>query len=281
MNSFGVEKGVTIRVPSTANLMVDSADRNATQYPSASDFQINKPNAIANGYFTRAGTTEVVLEWGMPNLPDDVDLSTITLDISGATTRSQQSASYLGIFSTVGDLLNNICFDLSGVNGVGLTVSSTVNPGFVSIRATNGKIRIFPGPLANALGIDTSATLATYKSVAGVPDLRLYRYLDFVSNQLTYAQDLKDTSTANIVRDVLCRWYMAEDNQEARDQYDFPILMGYEPFVRRRIFNPPKQIKWDSNLPVGNLSFQVYDDNGILAVMADSQFLLTIQLSEN
>jgi hypothetical protein len=277
MSSFGTDKAVTFRVPATANLMVDSADRNTTVNPSAFDFQITRPNSIMNGFFTRCGTTEVVLEWGEPNILS----GEITLDISGASTRSQATSTIFNSFFNVANLLDYIVGDLSGTNGVGLSLSQV--DGYWGINATGGRFRVISTPLAVALGIDTSAPLATRKIINGVPDLRLYRYLDFTSPQLTYNQDLKDTSTAIYNRDVLCRWYMAEDTQEFYDVYGFPILMGYEPFVRRRIYNPPKQIKWDNNIPVGNLSFQVYNDDGSLMLPSEAKtnWLMTLQLSEN
>jgi hypothetical protein len=115
------------------------------------------------------------------------------------------------------------------------------------------------------------------------PDLRPYRYIDFVSSQLTYAQDLKDNSTAPTSRDVLCRWYFADDQLPTLDEYGFPILMGYTLFTYRRIFNPPKQIKWDSNQPVGNLAFEVYGDTGSILPASDpnTNWLMTLQFSEN
>lgn len=277
MNTFSTEKAVVIRYPSTANLMIDSVDRNLTTNPSAFDFQLTRQNSIMNGFFTRVATTEVVLEWCEPNISD----GEIILDISGTAVRSQASALYFSSFLNVAELLNTIVADLSGTNGVALSIGRN-SSGLVQIVATGGKFRVVSTPLALQLGLDLSSTLATSKGITGCPDLRLYRYLDFTSAQLTYAQDLKDTSTQTFNRDVLCRWYMAEDTQEAYDEYGFPILMGYEPFVRRRLFNPPKQIKWDNNLPVGNLSFQVYDDDGeLVGPSSASNWLMTLQLSEN
>jgi hypothetical protein len=277
MSSFGVDKAITFRAPATANLMVDSADRNSTLNPSAFDFQITRPNSIMNGFFTRCGTTEVVLEWGEANILE----GEITLDISGTAVRSQATTTIFSSFLNVAELLNLIVEDLSGTNGVALSIYQDL--GVTGIRATGGRFRVVSTPLAVQLGIDLNPQLALQKGVTGVPDLRLYRYLDFVSPTLTYNQDLKDTSTATYNRDVLCRWYMAEDQPEATDQYGFPILMGYEPFVRRRIFNPPKQIKWDNNIPVGNLVFQVYNDDGELLLPSEpkTQWLMTLQLSEN
>ena len=257
--------------------MIDSADRNLTQNISSFDFQLTRQNSIMNGFFTRVATTEVVLEWAEPNISD----GEIIFDISGTAVRSQVSVLYLQSFLNVAELLNSIVADLSGENGVSFSVTRSVS-GLISIVAAGGKFRVVSTPLAVQLGLDLSTSLQTSKSITGVPDLRLYRYLDFTSAQLTYAQDLKDTSTQAFNRDVLCRWYMAEDNQETYDEYGFPILMGYEAFVRRRIFNPPKQIKWDNNLPVGNLSFQVYGDDGeVVGPSSASNWLMTLQLSEN
>jgi hypothetical protein len=36
--------------------------------------------------------------------------------------------------------------------------------------------------------------------------------------------------------------------------------MGYTAFWLRRIFNPPKQIRWSAEQPIGQLDFQVYID---------------------
>jgi hypothetical protein len=120
----------------------------------------------------------------------------------------------------------------------------------------------------------------------GCPDLRPTRFIDFVCSQLTYPQQLKDATTQQQTRDVLCRFYFAEDSPENYDEYGFPILMGYTRFVRRRIFNPPKYIKWDNNLPVGNLSFQVYGDDGNLLDGTEvnkerNNWLMTLQLQES
>jgi hypothetical protein len=274
MNSFGIDKAVTFRQPSTANLMIDSADRpGGTPW----DFQITRQNSILNGFFTRIGTTEVVLEWGEPNIVE----GEILIDISGTSARSTQTLTIFDSFVTMADLLNEIAS--VSANGVTFTVA-TVGAN-VSINATGGRFQFLTSPLAVQAAITIGGGLATSKPVGniGIPDLRLYRYIDFTCPQITYAQDLKDSSTQLINRDVLCRWYMAEDQPEPADEYGFPILMGYQPFVRRRLFNPPKQVKWDTNLPLGNLVFQVYGDDGELlqSYSGASNFLLTLQASEN
>lgn len=277
MSSYGQDRAVTIRYPSTANLMIDSADRNATLNPSAWDFQITKSQSIQNGFFTRVGTTEVVMEWCEPNIVDE----DITFDISGASVRSNVTITIAQSSLTVAGLLDAIVELMTPSNGCSFSISTQT--GYVGIDCSGGKFSVVSTPLSVKLGLNIGGPLSTRQVVSGCTDIRSIRYLDITCPNLTYAQDLKDNSTAANNRDVLCRWYMAEDVPENLDSLGFPILMGYLPFVRRRIFNPPKQIKWDSNLPIGNLGFQVYGDTGTLLLESDpeTQWLMTLQLSEN
>ena len=126
----------------------------------------------------------------------------------------------------------------------------------------------------------TSGGLGTGIILGNVP-----LYLDFTSQQLTYNQDLKDSTTNLIVRDVLCRWYMASSNEnQVYDKYGYALSMGYKPFKARRTFSPPKQIRWSNNQPVGQLSFQVYDNNNELAnygLGGGYNWYMTLQVSEN
>jgi hypothetical protein len=257
---------------------VDSADRNTNIFPSPFKFQINKQNQLLTGFFNRIATTEVVLEWCEPNLENDE----LIVDVSGATVRSNATVIIADTFMTIEDCLNEIALQLTPTNGVTFSVFPGSN-GVAGIDASGGKFRILASSLQQKLGFDVSGALSTLKNIGQCPDLRRFRYLDFISPQLTQVQDVKDASTAPIVRDVLCRWYMDEDVPEPRDGLGYPILMGYEPFRRRRLYNPPKQIHWDPKLNVGNVAFEVYDDNGNLVVNIsdDSEFLFTLQLSEN
>ena len=99
------------------------------------------------------------------------------------------------------------------------------------------------------------------------PDVRPIKYLDFICPQLTYAQDLKDATTGDgvITRDVLYRWNLSwDDNGNITDANNYTIYQGYNTFISRRYLSFPKQIRWDTNLPIGNLQFQVYTDTGVL-----------------
>ena len=284
-----MDRATTIRMPSTANLMVDSADRNTSIYSSPWDFAIQKNQSIQNGFFTRIGVTEVTLEWCNPNISSDLSNNIFRLDISG-TNANNFSVQDLPITltsgnCTVAEAVENIVEVLNlltGTTGTTFTIQSNFGVPYIDVSGAVVTVSTTSSTLNSQLGL--SALEQDVIRFIYCPDLQIYRYLDFVSSQLTYAQDLKDNSTSNINRDVLVRWYMADDVPEQLDSLGFPILMGYKNFKRRRIFNPPKQIKWDNNLPIGNLTFQVYDESG--DIINDpgslrSNFLMTLQLSEN
>jgi hypothetical protein len=285
MSSFGIDKAVTFRQPSTANLMIDSQDRGAS-FPSPWDFQITKSQSIQNGFFSRVGVTEVVLEWQIPNINRDLSNNFLNVDISGA------SGLVFGTnvvvtqgFYTVKELLDSLVIELNTLTSTtGSTFSVVAVEGNTyGIEINSGVWKVNMTELNRFLRFVDDVDLKVNAPLNGAPYLVPYRYLDFISDQLTYNQDLKDNSTASINRDVLCRWYMATDEPPALDAYGFPIFLGYTPFTLRRLFNPPKQIKWDSSQPLGNISFRVYDEAGDLLppTVNASQWLMTLQLSEN
>lgn len=277
------EKTVTQRQPSIANLMVDSADRNTTAYPLCNDFQISKRNSLLNGFFTRIGATEIVFEWNTENITSNQNRYVITTN-EGSVTSSIAAGFYTqaGLLDTFVAAVNEAAlgytFTVNAVNGGGATIE---------FAATTGTNFTLSGSLVDLIFGSSPITNLSPVWVGGatlIPfiDLRPVRYIDIVCNQLTNNQSVKDASTAPIVRDVLCRWYFDYDNQTPTDTYGYPILMGYTPFFLRRLYNPPKQIQWQTNVPIGNLSFQLYGNDGnILPVQDSTNYLMTLQVSEN
>ena len=282
------EKATPIRYPSTANLMVDSKDRNDV-YPLCNDFLISKKQSLMNGFFTRVGTTEVVLEWERYNVLAGQYTAVYT------TNATQNSISIPAGFYTVADIINyfvgalNIYATESGITWTvaaaaggqaGLTVTTGANTFDLEgdlIELLFNEPNLSRADFSPATPATGPGTRRTYGSI----DLRPTRYLDIVCTQLTNNQAVKDASTAPNTRDVLCRWYFDYDNQSITDEYGYPILMGYTPFYIRRIFNPPKQIQWQSNVPIGQMAFQLYNDQGYLAdVDVNTNFLMTLQASE-
>jgi hypothetical protein len=292
------EKGQTVRQPSTANLMIDSKDR-APQYPYPSNFFIQKNNSILNGYFTRIGVTEVVLDWAEPTIRGD---SACWFDIScnGVITTNYElriddalwvnSKEFCDEFETI-SIDPTPVGDLSGV----VFVITNPRPGEVVITIDNGANppaqfrpkKFYQGDtsfppsqqLWNKFGINPPETYSS-NLVGWVEDIstfwvdpRAYSYIDIVSPELTYAQDLKDATTGNQDKNVLTRFYFAWDDSAGPiyDDYGFPLLMGTRPFSQRKLFSPPKQIKWEPNLPIGNLSFQLVTNEGQFITEAENQ----------
>ena len=291
------DKTINIRQPSTANLMFDSEDRadpitgSYAAQPSAFNFQIQRTNSILNGFFTRIGTTEVVLEWSEPNIRDDLSNNFLNINTaaSGDVTVTIPSAAFNNVAETM-DAIVKAANALGTIGTWSIDQTTYASPALVSTVA----YRVADTALARQLSLVTSNVLRTTFNLVVDPDLRQFRYLDFVSSQLTYNQDLKDASTAPVVRDVLCRWYFSWDYEATNDKYGYPIEMGYNAFVIRRLFSPPKQIRWNNSQPIGNLSFEVYGDNGLLVkqfatpytraplgfIRFNTNWLMTLQVSE-
>lgn len=284
------EKSMTIRQPSTANLMIDSNDKNTALSVTPFDFTINKPNSILNGFFTRVGVTEAVLDWCVTNISAYNGNNKLSVDISGVGGNVYNNTLILTLtdsFYTVKQAIDQIIILLNAQSGTtGATFSFSLGNSIStnSIDCSGAVFEFNDSVLAEQLDLPIDSGLDIEQFIGTCPDIRNYRYIDFVSPQLTYNQALKDSSTNQNVRDVLLRWYFADDVPEQVDAYGYPILMGYRAFNRRRIFSPPKQIRWDNQQPIGQLSFQVYDEQGQLldkpAGYLGTTWMMTLQVSE-
>ena len=294
------EKGMTIRQPSTANLMIDSSDRSNYDH-SPWDCQFHQDKNLINGFFTRLGLSELVLDWSAPNVTADPVYNVHYQyendpNIFRVVDNSGNHAIVCDGTWTVAELLNYIVAELNHQSGGYKIVKKGVyNAGapatfnFVSIQNTTKTFTISGSNLTERLAISGNqiGVALNFVYIGSEANLQIVRYIDFVSQDLTYNQDLKDGTTTNSNYTVLARWYFAWDNPPLIDEYGFPVLMGYTAFNLRRIFNPPKQIRWTPNMPLGNFSVQVYDDYGhilkatspIVNYNANS-WLMTLQVSE-
>ena len=282
VNPMSDDKVVVIRQPSTANLMIDSNDRDQTRYPYPADFQIQRNYSILNGFFTRLGVTEVALDWGLPNINSIAGNTTFTVTVTGAPANPYTVTLLQGMY-TVAQVLDSIVSRLNSAQATGVFSINSSTGGWVSLVCTV-TFTITATTLSNSLGFDSTlaAALSFQTNKTQPANIASYSYIDIISPELTYAQKLKDSTTNANPKDVLCRWYMTWDTPPIPDIYGFPILMGYQPFTLRRIFSPPKQIRWEPNLPIGNLSFEVVAPDGSLAQMFGNkvEWLATLQVSE-
>jgi hypothetical protein len=277
------EKGQTIRYPSTAQLCIDSADRDNFSTGGPFDFTITRNYNLLNGYFTRLVSTEVMVDWAEPNVQTGVnDTFSVTISSTAYPVTVPQG------FYTVKEILDTLVA-LLNVAATPSVFSIVNTNGQISLNIASGTYSISVGQLAEQLfAFSVIPTQSATKRITE-PDMRLYRYIDITSTQLTYAQDVKDSATNRTVVDTLCRIYLAYDESPSYDTYGFPILLGYKATSFRRAFPFPKQIKWSNNIPIGNLSFQVFGNitrdgittNAIIPFKSfNTNWCLTLQVSE-
>ena len=296
------EKASAIRQPSTANFLIDSYD-GVGNTETAGNFQITKKQSLLNGFFTRLGATELALEWNVPNVISDLSYNSVFLDVSGSSLVTPTVTVPVGNYTAAEYLQTFVALynALPSVTRAGTSLAITTTGGLYTLAMTGGAFKFpaatntgksisyfFPVSLPAAARV-TSITRNTSSLNPGTAGGNISRfggtrppkYLDFVCSELTYNQALKDASTGSDDRDVIVRFYMAYTNDaNQQDALGFPILMGYKPFYIRREFNPPKQIRWTANQPIGNLRFQVYDDLGNLYDNLGFDWKITIQVSE-
>lgn len=253
---FSESQASSIRFPSTANLQIFSRDRNVSNFSSC-DFTINKQENILSGYFTRFGVCEMVLFWNIPNINALYNNSAISVTYNGVT----QNFTFQDGFYTVEALMDGLVPALNNAFGAGIFVISG-SSGHHSLLSTALPFTINGSNLARNMSFTIGQQLQTNNFFYPKLYPNEFTYIDFTCSNLTYQQGLKDGSTAPNVRDVLYRWYLAWDTPPAVDGLGYPILQGYQPFNQRRYLNFPKQIKWDTQQPIGGLSFQVYDALG-------------------
>jgi hypothetical protein len=261
-----VREGVTVRNSSTANLLIDSRD-SITGLNYSANFTIQKKSSILNGFFSRLAVSEVVVQWNNYNISTaSYGNGVLTVNIGGTdyTNAPLAPGNY-----TVAECLDALVIALNAAVGGAGTFSITQGRGFAFLTCTVA-FTVEQSPLAEQLQLDVFNSLTSNPVIA--PFLLPYHYIDFVSNELTYNQALKDATTSIIDRTVLYRWNFSWDDNSERDAYGYPIIQGYKKFRSRRDIAFPKQIRWENNMPIGQISFQVYDSNGNLIPASLAQF---------
>jgi len=322
----------TSRPSSTSLLTIDSEDRfngdytisrtvrdgsgaNANPY----NFTINKAESLMNGFFTRLAVTEVVMNWAVPNINIksssiivagyDATPAPVSYTISipqGFYTPKELAAALQSAIRSGGGGNFNGALVTYGANGFpvfgyasGVSVSTSI--WFLPLTYNTPA---YPYPpttkqLFDVLGFTQSNSLPASSGIYGTTSFAQWcRYVDIVCPQLTYNQPLKDTMSQPIARDSLCRLYLdqitgAFNQNIAQLDGDAFTPTGCTPFVIYRNFTLPKQISWTPNQPVGQLTFQVFDDTGALLsevlpsnsqtsnVPSAADWTMTLQVSEN
>lgn len=384
---------VTVRPSATAVLAIDSDDRypnyrvrrtNPT-YPFSINIQKNEN--ILNGFFRRLALTEFRLNWTLPNISQVWGNSVIelayvlTANISSSpptVTLIVVPDGFYGAEELANQLQKNMREQTGNLNWKVITknedddVLSFIAPTgysfFFSDLATNERelcdlmnVPVFPITIVGP----SPATNYSVVVNSGVPNLRPMDYFDLVCSELSYNQNLKDTTSAPIYRDMITRIYLDDSvasqslvttnyftntattttitgyptgatvddeftytvgttagftvgssatisgftngltwngdveiigitgisggtiqvlyndtpgalptigagsiSARGITQHSTPVttwddrVNGVTPFVIYRQFPYPKQIRWNKSMPIGNMKFEMYDDQG-------------------
>lgn len=312
------EDAVTVRPSSSANFPIDSADRYASYNARAAaptgpySFSISKNESLLNGFFKRIALTEVVFPYYIPNINSKTDsiqvsingaaLTTLTIPAGGFYTPQGIADQLEGLLVTAGIATATVSYS-NGVftfasGGADTIAFARGNYGGLGARLT--EFQLYDLLNLSGPGVNGQQVAATTQ-ISGVTRCRYTEYIDIVSSQLTYNQDLKDGSSDPIVRDMIARIYIEDETSPIIPVYKTAApagavmtadvaIPGTYPFTIYRKFAMPKQIRWDDTAPLGNLTFEVYDDKGQIlsahlgAIYPDStmpDWRMTLLVSEN
>lgn len=261
-------------MPSTANFQIDSEDRSSG---TSTSFSISSNQNLLAGYFTRFAVQEVVLDWGVPNISADAGNNVLRWQevTAGPGLSPIYSITVPTGFYTAKTLMDRIVVLMNAVPGrvpayTYAVADSTTSVGFKALTTTNALGLVWLAGSLQAqldlpLGYSNPPTNTAGWVASDMVAVRLlgYTYIDFVCQNLTQNQELNDATTNAIHnRNTVHRWHMAWDGPPPVDSYGYPVYQGYTPFLQRRNIAFPKEIRWRSEQPLGQLVWEVYSSEG-------------------
>jgi hypothetical protein len=299
------DKAVTVRPSSTALFCIDSRDRYKTVIEeqnankSAYDFTIYKNESLLNGFFTRIGLTEIVFPYYIPNINDKTNTILMIYD-GGAEVPVVLKNGFYNPTDLAAALQQAL---ITAGADAATTVTYTAFGNFEIDASTGHDIILFStveGPnewsLFDLLGGNLDWVTAAQVLGGTITRCRYTEYIDITCSQLTYNQDLKDGSSAPIVRDMVARVYIETENDQVAPVWNgtkvviptVETIPGCYPFTIYRQFKTPKMIMWNNTQPIGNLKIELFDSRGNPLTMsnylADSyapDWRATFLISEN
>jgi len=275
---FSDNTASSIRFPSSANLLIDSQDRNNLTTTKSTDFIISKNENTMAGYFTRFAICEVVINYSIPNISAFYDTNTLSITLGTQTEEIELLDGNYDVDSLMDSIKNrlnsgsdqippnpaqnlfpNIEFNWDGLPGkYNFIAEDVTNPALPNPQT----FIINDTPLARMLRLTRNINTIDHYVINPYLMPPQLRYIDFVCNNITYQQGLKDAATCRVVRDVLYRWNFGWSEVYTIDAAGYSINQGYLPFVQRRYLSFPKQVFWNTTQPLGQLQFQLYNSDG-------------------
>jgi hypothetical protein len=281
------DRAITVRPSATALFCIDSKDRYdnfqqasvGTISPYA--FQITSNQSLVNGFFRRLALTEIVFPYYIANI--NTRTNRLSISKNGGAFQTLTIAT-LGFYSPtqIAAIIQAglLAAPFSFAAGTTCTYSEgrfTIQTGgtdTIALRRATfaGGATVNQFQLIDLMGFNTAlALVASGVLISKVTRCRYTEFVDIVCSQLTYNQDLKDGSSATLVKDSLARVYIETEDSFVQPYWNGTTqiiaqddIPGTYPFTINRKFPHPKQIQWNNTQPIGNLIFEVYDDKGDL-----------------
>lgn len=297
------DTGQAIRMPATANLLLDSVDRyndgDLTGWirgadPPGNSFTIQRGKALLNGYFTRVAISQISLDYAVPTVlaPSETwdgnnqfritntvsaVTSTITIDEGYYTAASLAAEIQVKLrASAAGSALSTCAIDpltqkVVITSGGDAGVIFALPPAVGRLEERTYRLLGFNGAGQATIGPGITATRTPYLSYT--------TYVDIRSEALTSFQRVKDADSAYYDKTALiARVFLVPGNSvtpsNALSQAPVTVTVDYA---------TPKQCKWSPNQAIFNLDFQVYDDQGQLLPWSPAwptEFHISLLVSE-
>ena len=312
INNAEVGSAVSIRPSATALFTINSADRFGTiadkrdadlSLSSPYDFTIRKKESLLNGFFTRMGVTEISFPFALPNVAGSTAKLGVVYNIGAGI--ASTTFTYFG-FYTPSEIAAALQVDIRAIDASFVTATVTYGanslPQFIintNSASLIGFVPVLQNPVTfnfdrnqiqlydmlglniyNDAGVSGATTVTGYSTF-----FQKYQYLDIVSTLMTGNQNLKDSTTAPIDRNILCRLYVDYENSynvPADDPLFAPA--GTTPITLYRKYPVPKFVQWDVKQPIGQLNFQVYSQDGVLiqnsALFGSMDWKMSVLVSE-
>lgn len=227
--SFGIDRGQTIRYPSNVLFAVNSADRFKTlaqarsaSGPSPFNYAINKNENLLAGSLTRVALTEFVMPYNIPNVNPATDTIGCAWQSTIGGNYTSTIVSLPTGFYTGQQLSKALTSTLEATPGLSSIVVNYGQSGFFNAfqLGNSNNVQMFPvdkSAYPNAKTLFDIMNFTTGKAPtpvdrSGIASLKPTDYIDVVCDQLTYNQDVRDSTSQPVNRDVLARIYLQNSN---------------------------------------------------------------------
>jgi len=254
--------------------------------PYSNNFNLQSPGALIYGYIQRIVVSQIQVQCNIPTvcdglndrlyITDDATATDYTITIPFGYYNGEELAAYLDAQFAATAGLSALAIDVSYDPRNGFIFESKAVPPKAFYFPSLDEIRTFPGmtdaifssavKTYRLLGItiaNSEVDPGTQQNSTQWPNFLYTPYIDFYSDVLTNYQTIKDTNTSVAKpKGLIARVYLSGNGSV---QYTAPTAaLGTQPFVVTADLNSPKVIRWNPDVAVPSIDFQLRDCFGDL-----------------